>query len=651
MTNSRYFSFSVFFVILVSCCLVLFRPVNADAAVAIVDYDDSYTNKRAAIYTEGYDYYFILDSTPEQGKKLVMSTAPFVVTCDGVQDVSGAYTVELSSPGGNVYVRHFARGQFQAYNNEYDNCGSEVVLRFKYSGQDYKTNIDFSASNGLEFKRSGDIISGVMYSMINYLKSQDVLLEQYPYYIFGYNPKCDRFCLWLSKTDFNNASETSTDVGFVGCTFSVEEMKTENFFSSPDKPYLWNNFGGSIDKNFVKSVNYLSPNDMYLHVPLYSNATAIYDAAGNYIKVPHNPYPSYEIFAGISSLTPTPTPIPTPKPVPEYTFTYDALAVGVDVKGYAKNQYPNGNGVDTIYIDSKSDFKSVYNSGASHPDSFGLLISDAKPKVYVDYIVEIAYPSVSYVNHILKSKEGAEMLDGIGIVEGSEKYMLARDVYTNWLSSLGKGNAEYYTVSGRYYYITYTAFKNRGAFEFSPDDALTARFASKQALKDYYHLTDKEWDAVGKYIVLFATPVSCTVRLGYRSSAYGYIYGDTTTTVFSTDGTGKVLVQSVVSGDVITDTDIQRENDYILKKYAMETGNIIGSVSDISGAFENLGTSNIWATFKNATTGLMTMASSVSHITIAIGAVFSFLPSGVYNLMYLTLMIVLVCAIIKAIRG
>lgn len=359
----------------------------------------------------------------------------------------------------------------------------------------------------------------------------------------------------------------------------------------------------------------------------------VYLPAKPYVKVTPTPAP-----------TPTLTPAPTPTPVPELTYRYDSSAAVPVISGYAKNQYPNGNGVGTVYVDGNTDFRNVYNSGQG--------AVDAKPEVYVDYTVEIAFPSVDYVNHLLTEKEVAGALDGIGIIEGSENYMLSRSVYINWLSSLGKdGNAEYYTVSGRYSYFNYTSFKNRGVFEFSPDDALSSRFSSTQDLKDYYRLTDKEWKAVGKYVVLFATPVSCTARLGYRVSDTEYVYGDTSTVVFSTDGSGKTLVSSVVSGDVITDADIRRENDFILKKYAMETGSVIGSVSDVSGAFENLGGSDIWATFKSATTGLMTMASSVSHIAVAIGAVFSFLPGGVYNLMYLTLMIVLVCAIIRAIRG
>ncbi len=632
--HSKYYAYSVFLAVLVSCCcLILFRPAEADAAVTA---DGTYYPDIMAIKTSFEDlrtlaldtceYFFVLktnDTTYQLG----------FIDSDTIDDIGYLWTRDSTL---GFYYSHL----FNLYFDVYWQIGSVfgggsgqkdfVPIGSKDSGFNLiGTNFPLYeyylvATGGVELPQEnlsfpgsggGDVLTVPL--LDTYV---DVPMGSYKYYLVLYD---------ANKYD-SDAVENYTRV-FLSDEPLQGVVENGAVTLRADKKII----AYGMDTNKSSAVEYLASSSVY-----HSSTTALCtngysDYASNYnlsynnkVYLPEKPY---------VKVTPTPTP------VPELTYRYDSSAAVPVISGYAKNQYPNGNGVGTIYIDG-TDFRNVYNSG-----QFG---GDAKPRVYVDYTVEIAFPSVDYVNRLLTSKEVAGALDGIGIIEGSEDFMLSRSVYTNWLSSLGKdGNAEYYTVSGRYSYIHYTDFKNRGVFKFSPDDALSSRFSSTQALKDYYRLTDKEWKAVGKYVVLFATPVSCTARLGYRVSDTEYVYGDTSTVIFSTDSSGKTLVSSVVPGDVITDADIRRENDFILKKYAMESGSVIGSVSDVSGAFENLGGSDIWATFKSATTGLMTMASSVSHIAVAIGAVFSFLPGGVYNLMYLTLMIVLVCAIIKAIRG
>lgn len=648
MTDSRYFSFSVFWVILLSCCLILFRPAEADAAFTM---DGTYYPDILADVEVPSSYQLFLDSA-------LSDCEYFFVVLDGetykicfidsdVCENIGYLWTFIDSSLSLRFNYCFAVSLNSSGKYEVLGCTSNVTedgeqISIGSKGGPFKllgTNFPLyqyylDATGGVELPQDNLSFPGSAKSDAGVLTVPlvdtfvDVPVGDYRYYLVLYD-----------------ADKYSTPVkNFTRVFLSYEPLQgyVENgavYLRSGKKVLAY-----GMDSSKASVSDYLASSSIYYGNTLctdgYSGYVSNYDLSYNdKVYLPAKPYAEI-------------TPAPTPTPVPEYTYKYDASAAGADVKGYARNQYPNGNGVDTIYIDAKSDFQSVYNSGVSYPDSSGLLISDAEPKVYVDYTVEIAFPSRDYINRLIKSENLSEVLDGIGLVEGSEYYMLNRQVYADWLASLGdRSSAEYYTISGRYSYLNYHAFKYMAAIKYYPYDALLSRFSDTASLKAYYGLSDKQWDKIGKYAMLFATPVSCTVRLGYRDSAYGYIYGDTTTTVFSTDGTGKVLVQSVVSGDTVSDADVRRENDYILKKYAMETGSVIGSVSDVSGAFENLGGSDIWATFKSATTGLMTMASSVSHIAIAIGAVFSFLPAGVYNLMYLTLMIVLVCAIIKAIRG
>lgn len=640
MIHGKYYAYSVFLVILVFCCLILFRPAEAGAAVTTdgTYYPDMMTEVNLSSF-EGYlnsavstcEYFFVVQDNKTYRICFIDS--------DVCENVGYLWT----SNDGSLNLRFnysFAVSLNSSGKYEVFGCASNVdedraQISIGSKGGPFKligTNFPLyeyylEATGGVELPQEnlsfpggggGDVLTVPL--LDTYV---DVPMGSYKYYLVLYD---------ANKYD-SDAVENYTRV-FLSDEPLQGYVENGAVTLRADKKIV----AYGMDTNKSSAADYLAFSSVY-----HSSTTALCtngysDYASNYnlsynnkVYLPEKPYVKV-------------TPTPTPTPVPELTYRYDSSAAVPVISGYAKNQYPNGNGVETIYVDGATDFRNVYNSGQG--------AVDAKPKVYVDYTVEIAFPSVDYVNHLLTEKEVAGALDGIGIIEGSENYMLSRSVYINWLSSLGKdGNAEYYTVSGRYSYFNYTSFKNLGVFEFSPDDALSSRFSSTQDLKDYYRLTDKEWKAVGKYVVLFATPVSCTARLGYRVSDTEYVYGDTSTVVFSTDGSGKTLVSSVVSGDVITDADIRRENDFILKKYAMETGNIVGNVSDVYGAFENLGGSDIWATFKNAATGLMTMAGSVSHIAVAIGAVFSFLPGGVYNLMYLTLMIVLVCAIIRAIRG
>lgn len=636
MTNSRYFSFSVFFL---SCCLVLFRPAEAGAAVTT---DGTYYPDILTIETSFDDLLTAAVSTCEYFFVVLDGTVYRLCFIDS--DVCDNIGYLWTSTDGTLNLRYnysFVVALNQSGKYEIFGCASNIDEDraqqsigskggpFKLIGTNfplYQYYLDATGGvelpqENLSFPGAGE--SGAVLTVPLLDTYVDVPLGNHRYYLVLYDA---------------NMYDAGAVKGFTRVFLSDEPLQgyVENGAVTLRADKKITAYG--MDSSKTGASEYLASPSIYhnsstaLVTNGYSGYVSNYDLLyNNKVYLPENPY--IEV-----------TPAPTPAPAPVLSYRYDSSAAVPVISGYAKNQYPNGNGVDTVYIDSTTDFRNAYNSG--------LFSGDAKPKVYVDYTVEIAFPSVDYVNRLLTSEEISKALDGLGIVEGSDKFMLSRTVYQNWLSSLGKGgNAEYYTVSGRYSYVTYTAFKNRGAFGFSPDDALSSRFSSVQALKDYYGLTDKEWSAVGKYVVLFATPVSCTARLGYRVSETEYVYGDTSTVIFSTDGSGKTLVSSVVAGDVVTDADIRRENDFILKKYAMETGSVIGSVSDVSGAFENLGGSDIWATFKSATTGLMTMAGSVSHIAVAIGAVFSFLPAGVYNLMYLTLMIVLVCAIIRAIRG
>lgn len=70
-----------------------------------------------------------------------------------------------------------------------------------------------------------------------------------------------------------------------------------------------------------------------------------------------------------------------------------------------------------------------------------------------------------------------------------------------------------------------------------------------------------------------------------------------------------------------------------------------------AGSFSDLNSSDMFGTFQSVSSGLMTMGTSVAHLAQVTGLVFGFMPAQVTYLMYFTLMVILICAIIKAIRG
>lgn len=173
--------------------VLLARPEKANAAVSFMDEG---TETPTPHYYPDYNYYFILEESSTMGRKMVLSTEPFVGICDGTQDASGAYTIDLLAPGGNVKVVHYAYGVMAQDTDVFENCGNTPVLTFKYEGQDYETNKGFSCT-GVTFHAQQNIAAATLSNMLTYLRSQNFDFEKYTDYVFLYHTTQNKYFLYL----------------------------------------------------------------------------------------------------------------------------------------------------------------------------------------------------------------------------------------------------------------------------------------------------------------------------------------------------------------------------------------------------------------------------------------------------------------------
>lgn len=602
------------------------KPCRADAAVAIVDHNSGYTNKRAAIYTEGYDYYFIIESTPEQGRKLVMSTAPFVATCDGERDGSGAYTVELSSPGGDVFVRHFAHSQFNAYDSKYENCGSGAVLRFKYSGQSYETNSSFSTSNGIAFNQSPNRVSGVMYSMLAYLKAQDILFERYPYYVLGYNSSTDDYVLYLAEYDHAKVSDS---YNWAGCHFASGTNKIYGFETGHGRLSFTNIFDSVSKSNRHSSILFISSNRWGC---LYSNMTDILDGAGNYYYTFKNPYPGYDAFAGRPSPTPTPKPTPTPSTFTEYSGTIGALR-NIRVEQVLGNMW-------MVKYDLMHDGIPLYK-GVTCDDVF--------------MTARIVLPSRSYVKeHFMAAADRSELLTGEAVTDwrinagaDTRTSVVYENVYEDALAGFTLGEDLRKAILGNWTEI-YGDAVPKGYI----DEVMAYAYPGVLAVR-----IQEKAGSTHTYI----GPLSLTypVKLYLSFEEYGKelsLLGGYSETLLSESTAGMTLTQMQDRAGEKLDKEIEDTEKEIedSKKLVEELKKQVAALNVEIAELRASGTmdfGNIFSLFGSLVDGFKSSVAAFRGVASAVGSVFAFLPTEIIAIIGLTFVSLLLIAVYHALRG
>lgn len=595
------------------------RPCMADAAVAITDSNPDYqsTKKNAAIFTEGYDYYFIVESTPEQGRKLVMSTAPFVATCDGERDGSGAYTVELSSPGGNVYVRHFSYMQFGAYESKFENCGSGAVLRFKYSGQDYETNSSFSTPNGITFNRSSNHVSDVMYGMMVYLKTRDVLLERYPYYVFGYSPEGCYYTLWLAESD---PAKASGDYAYVTLSFNDIKKEYFNFGTVNGSIYFSNTFVSIGDvKNVIIWTGVKS-------VCLYSNMT------GNSYSWT-NPYPEMEALVGKPSTTPTPKPTPTPSVKYEYISTLGALR--------------------HIKIESVLGSMWMVKYNLMHeglPVHNGITCDD----VYMT--TRIVLPSRSYVKeHFMTAADRSELITEESVTDwringgaDTRTSVVYENVYEDALMGFTLGEDLRKVILGNWTKI-YGDTVPKGYI----DEVMAYAYPSVLAVRIQEKVSGTQQ--------IYTGPLSLTypVKLYLSYEEYGEelsLLGGYSESLLTEPTAGMTLTQIQDRAGEILDKEIGDGKEEIedSKKLVEELKKQVAALNVEIAELRASGTmdfGNIFGMFGSLVDGFKNSVVAFRGIATAVGSVFSFLPAEITVVIGLTFISLLIIAVYHALRG
>lgn len=637
----RYIKKNPIFYILLVCglaagFLITAMPMSVEASVAIIDKNSSYsTNNRAVIYTEGYDYYFILESTPDQGRKLVMSTAPFVATCDGTQDSSGAYTVKLSSPGGDVFVRHFSHRDFQQYDTTYKNNGSGTVLSFKYSGQDYKTNCDFSTSNGLEFRQGSDIAISAMYFMLNNLRARDILLERYPYYVLSYASSSDNFILRLFEGDLGQ----SYAFAGVSCLFNSTTMQISGFQTISSGTFYPNSaYRGLLISPNLEKVNFLSSSGK--EVILYSNMTQYVDGS-DYVVFVNNPYPSYETLAGLSS----PTPTPTPTPVPAVTYEY--------VK----------------------DFKAahVINLTQTNQKSWSLEYS-LSPSIYKDLVCNDIYmtaylmlPSRNYVKeHFLTAEDRGILIDSEAIeawrISGdadSCMKVLYEGILKDAAYSVFDENANTYVVTSK----TVIDFREEILKNWSAlyGDVLPKGYIDEVLSYAYIGVLALRLQEKVNNTLTYIGPATINYPVKYYMSYEDYgkelsQVGGYIELSLPEDTSKMTLLQMQERAGEQHEKETeeigkeQEETNATIKKLKDELA-VVNAQLELLKSQSALDAGGVFKMFQSLADGLSSSISGFRSISLAVGSVFAFLPVEITAFISLTFVSLLVIAIYRALRG
>lgn len=573
---------------------------RAEASVA---YMDQNKNPQMLYYEKAYDYIFVLESTPTQGKKIIYSTVPFECYSDFIPDSNGNYALNLCAPGGNVYIIHEAFQNLSRYEQTLEKT-SGTILHFNFSGQGYYTNKTFG--NGIVFESSFNIIDNSIFKCISYLKSQGIAFEQYPYYLFtvngSYTDITYELLLLEKQVDIYSASRVD-DVGAWVCAI-YKPYENDMSISTGD---------GKIMYYYYQSSHVFSRVSGSSKYVLYTNADFTFRGSAFIEK---NEYSFYDKYSGLVTITPTPTPIP----VPEISYN----------KNLPK--------FETIRLSQDASSDGTY---------FWRFFYDAFPKeqTSVYSIARIGIPSPSYVKSRFYSGD-------------SEIYMSQVEV-DNWRMSASSSDITYFIyeqtdsdgVSGFLYKLKdFILAKWKVLYGDIPESYITevTRYAFVGAVAVRAQNTDINGD-----ITVGATTVSLPVKYYMSYSDYyeeldkldGYVetqinkntYGLTMQQILD-------LNSSTIDKEVLDSENAFKEQDKVIEDLKAE-------LEKVNAELEAINSGGFWASFGSLASGLESSSASLKLVASAVGNVFSFLPPEVYACMCFVFVSLCVIAVYHAIRG
>lgn len=648
----------------------LAEPVDANAAVA---YLDETSSEKYCYCFEEYDYYFVLESSERQGKKLIFSDSPFVVTF-GAPDSYGFQNVNVFTwdDGANVKIFHEAYQDFSAYTQTLTS-GNEPLIILQYKdGQTYNTNCDIS--DGF-FEITPNVVEKAFLECMIYAHNQGIVFSQYPYYSFMYNTYV------ISGTDYGmkltlylKTKNTYQCYGIEVCKDLSNNKIMARTVSGVHPPY-----GGTIsgyDRNGFLYSNHSATSSMYEY---------------KLKEVLHPSYEGYLAMLGQGATKPTPTPEPTPTPtptptpipsewqgpsltpIPTMTPAPTVTPIPTEKSSYGLgNPYPvfdsltikNVFGTRDIdfgifgenWISQKTLFlKSLiaqgmgnsywqYNGHVSNAD----FINNNDLKLQLRMRLTLELPTREYImSWIEQCSEG----DDLDYREAS--YQCYESVM-NWITE--GGETESYDVY-RYFDIT---LASDGSF------SVSLTYGELFDLICYFYPEvyrefgvvegEKELDLIATIWMAHLHVNDSTLLLMTQNNLGEVVYGRTVMNIYRKAITNQAVTVEVKI-DVVNATDEEFEAAYLEAleegfKNAYEDDSKSESYFKPDGELgDDLVDGGLWDTFESLAGGLEKASKGFVSIGNVIGNVFSFLPEEVRGWVVFGMVAVVVIAIVMALRG
>ena len=576
---------------------------RAEAAVAFVD--DNVTPWMKYVYPD-YNYYFVLESTPSQGRKVVLSTVPFSAYVDRSEH-TGTDTIKvcLQAVGGDVFIIHDAWTNVSSYTQSLEKVGDKVVLKFDYDGQEYITNQSFG--NDIRFESSPDRASSAFAMLLMYARGQNVIFENYPYYDFGIYQDFYFLSLYSSPVKLRG--------GYNGAPYFEGEVVYIRMAIESNKFYISINDGMT-----SPSCKRGSSREINNAVVIYSNYAFDKYFYNNTYAYEHVsvPFPAYEALTGTAKPTPTPTPTPVP---PQVTYNGD------------KSKFDTIRLKQEQYSDGSYNWRFTYNATPLQSTS-----------IYT--ISRVVLPSADYIKANFYSGESSDYL--------------AQSVVNEW---------RYSDTKSDFIYIDYEQTELEGIAGFNYARKLD-KFIEDNWEKLYGDISKSYLSDVLRYAYPFAvavrsqfqngntvtvgpTTVTLPVRLYLNPSEYaedlnkldGYVE-----TVIYKNTYGLSMNEIIGENSSTIDKEVS-DSENALKEQNKVVEDLKAELEKVNAELEAINSGGLWASFGSLASGLESASNSFLSIARAVGNALGFLPVEFTACLGFVFIGLLGLAIYHALRG
>ncbi|MDD6036934.1 MAG: hypothetical protein PUC30_12240 [Lachnospiraceae bacterium] len=573
---------------------------RAEAAVAFVD--DNVTPWMKYVYPD-YNYYFVLESTPSQGRKVVLSTVPFSAYVDRSEH-TGTDTIKvcLQAVGGDVFIIHDAWTNVSSYTQTLEKVGDKVVLKFDYDGQEYITNQSFG--NDIRFESSPDRACSAFAMLLMYARGQNVIFENYPYYDFVICSDYASLYLYSSPVELKAGSKGSPyfngDVVNISISFSNNE-------------FVFNSLDGYKSYPCCRGVNTSS------NYALYSNYAYDKYLYGSYeyehVSVP---FPAYESLTGTAKPTPTPTPTPLP---PQVTYNGD------------KSKFDTIRLKQEQYSDGSYNWRFTYNTTPLQSTS-----------IYT--ISRVVLPSADYIKANFYSGDSSDYLAQSAVNEWRYSDTKSDSIYIDYEQTELEGIAGFNYARKLDKFIEDNWEKLYGNISNSYlSDVLRYAYPFAVAVRSQFQN--------GNTVTVGPTTVTLPVRLYLNPSEYaedlnkldGYVE-----TVIYKNTYGLSMNEIIGENSSTIDKEVS-ESENALKEQNKVVEDLKAELEKVNAELEAINSGGLWASFGSLASGLESASNSFLSIARAVGNALGFLPVEFTACLGFVFIGLLGLAVYHAVRG